>query len=212
MNESYVYLLVDPRNNQPFYVGKGRGRRMHFHAWEARNSNKTTYKLNKIRKIHSLGLDVVVRKVDDKITDEQAKDLECLLIAEFRDLGINLTNATDGGEGTLGFKQSPELINKRMAHRVGKPLSDEHKKKIKESWVLRKSQNLMNPKTKTRIFASNPNCGFQKGYKQSEEHKAKIGASLKGKPKPIVECPHCTTKLSPAMAKRWHFDNCKEKE
>lgn len=31
----YVYALVDPRNNRPFYVGKGRGNRVFQHAWGA---------------------------------------------------------------------------------------------------------------------------------------------------------------------------------
>lgn len=208
MNESYVYMLVDPRNNQPFYVGKGKGSRCYFHSWEAKHSNKHTRKLNKIRKIQRLGFEIEIRKIEKNVSDEQAKDFECLLIAEMRDFKIDLTNVTDGGEGTSGHKQSQETIKKRMAHRVGKPLSEEHRAKIKLSWEGRKTNCI-----KIKAIASeNKPTGFVKGYKQSEEHKQKISAALKNKPKPIVECPHCLKKLSPAMAKRWHFDNCKNKE
>jgi hypothetical protein len=31
----YVYELVDPRTSRVFYVGKGRGKRMHAHEREA---------------------------------------------------------------------------------------------------------------------------------------------------------------------------------
>jgi hypothetical protein len=30
---AYVYLLRDPRTGEPFYVGKGRGSRVHHHVW-----------------------------------------------------------------------------------------------------------------------------------------------------------------------------------
>jgi hypothetical protein len=36
----YVYELIDPRNNMPFYIGKGKGRRAKTHLWpkpETRN-------------------------------------------------------------------------------------------------------------------------------------------------------------------------------
>lgn len=31
---TYVYLLRDPRNGEPFYVGKGRGSRVYHHVWD----------------------------------------------------------------------------------------------------------------------------------------------------------------------------------
>ena len=206
MDNAYVYMLIDPINNQPFYVGKGSNRRCYHHSWEAKNSVKHTRKLNKIRKIQKMGLEIIIRKIEENVSHEQAKEFECLLISEIRNFGINLTNVTNGGEGTSGHKQSKETIQKRMSHRIGKPLSEEHKQKIKLSWIFRKIKKTEEKTQHLQTF------GFQKGYVQSVEHRTKIGNSLRNKPKPIVECPHCLTKLSPAMAKRWHFDNCKSKE
>jgi hypothetical protein len=46
----YVYVLFRP-NGQPFYVGKGLGRRVFNHEMEARNTSIKTHKLNVIRAI-----------------------------------------------------------------------------------------------------------------------------------------------------------------
>lgn len=58
----YIYELWDPRNNQPFYVGKGTKDRASRHV----NSLKETdlsLKANIIRQILSEGLNPVVKKV-----------------------------------------------------------------------------------------------------------------------------------------------------
>ena len=34
----YVYMLIDPRNNKPFYVGKGKGNRVFQHVEDAKNN------------------------------------------------------------------------------------------------------------------------------------------------------------------------------
>ena len=59
----YLYFYLDPRKPgkysyrnisflyEPFYIGKGKGGRCLSHLKEATNSNKNSFKLNKIRKI-----------------------------------------------------------------------------------------------------------------------------------------------------------------
>lgn len=62
---NYVYVLIDPRGNQPFYVGKGRGSRMQAHGLEAENltaaeaepSVEYSRKIERIRDIRAAGLD-----------------------------------------------------------------------------------------------------------------------------------------------------------
>jgi hypothetical protein len=55
----YVYLLVDPRDGRPFYVGKGRGVRMLAHGLEAEDveSGADGAKLARIRDIRAAGLE-----------------------------------------------------------------------------------------------------------------------------------------------------------
>jgi hypothetical protein len=197
MNTAYVYTLTDPRNGMPFYVGKGVGRRCHFHAWEAKNSDKPTYKLNKIRKIQSLGLDIVVRKVEENVSHEQAKELECFLIAEMREFGIDLTNATDGGDGRAGYVASQETRSK-----LGRPKSEADKKRLSEA--LKGDKH------------------FYYGVPCSDERKAAIIAGTTGvkksttinmrKPKRKEQCPHCGIMASGGNLAKWHMNNCKSKE
>ncbi len=51
----YVYLLVDPRNNLPFYVGKGTGNRVKQHYQSCRLDTSNPRKNNKIKKLKQLG-------------------------------------------------------------------------------------------------------------------------------------------------------------
>jgi len=55
----YVYILIDPRNNKIFYVGKGKGNRINQHLLGTLN-DKTheTEKIKKIREIQNSGLEV----------------------------------------------------------------------------------------------------------------------------------------------------------
>lgn len=62
----YVYMLVDPRNGLPFYVGKGQGLRFTDHGYEAdaaseneaeKNGAEKKEKLKKINDIRASGLD-----------------------------------------------------------------------------------------------------------------------------------------------------------
>lgn len=192
MHESYVYMLVDPRNNQPFYVGKGVGRRCYFHLWEAKHTDRMTYKLAKIRKIQRLGMSIIVCKVEQNVSDEQAKDLECLMIAELRDLGIDLTNLTDGGDGRAGYKASAETIAKTRHD-----WTDEQKKRISKS--LKGKSNPCTEQRRQAIIAGTT------GVKKSTTINMR-------KPKRKDQCPHCETWASGGNLAKWHMDNCKHKE
>lgn len=192
MNTAYVYTLTDPRNGMPFYVGKGVGRRCYFHSWEAKNSTASTFKLNKIRKIQSLGLDILVRKVEENVSHEQAKEFECFLIAEMRDFGIELTNLTDGGDGRTGYIASQETIAKTRHQ-----WTDEQKQKISDS--LKGRSNPCTEQRRQAIIAGTT------GVKKSTTVNMK-------KPKNKQECPHCGIMASGGNLAKWHMNNCKSKE
>jgi hypothetical protein len=90
----YVYQLIDPRNNKPFYVGKGKGERMYAHEREAEGKSQHP-KCKLIREIKALGY-VIEYKILKRFKDEaEAYKYEANVIL---DIGLeNLTNLVYGG-------------------------------------------------------------------------------------------------------------------
>jgi hypothetical protein len=224
MMNSYVYTLVDPRNNLPFYVGKGSGERCNAHVVEAKYYVKRkSLKLNKIRKLMRLGMEPIIIKLEENVSDKQALDLECLLISEMRDLGFKLTNMTDGGDGAQGYKHTEEHKQRMSELQKGRVFTEEHRQAMckpkseqgRKNMALARQTTLYRPSEEhkqkiSEALKGKPNNN--KGYKHSDESKAKMSAWRKGRPKPKVECPHCNKQVAVNAAKRWHFDNCKSKE
>jgi len=111
----YVYKLIDPTMNQPFYVGKGTGDRMYQHVWyhdrlyETTTHNNQLLK-NKIRKVLRTAGKVHIQRYVCR-SEQQAFDIEKALIRRYgrRDnkTGI-LCNMTDGGEGVSGHIRSEQ--------------------------------------------------------------------------------------------------------
>lgn len=79
----YVYQLVDPRTNIPFYIGKGSGRRAKTHLWDIPET-RNQYKENKIASIRRSGLEPLIEYVAENILDEQlAYEIEASLIKKY---------------------------------------------------------------------------------------------------------------------------------
>lgn len=107
-NRFYVYLHLKP-SGEVFYVGKGTGKR----AW-SRNLRNRHWKY--IVAYHGF----VVQIHTDKLTEDQAFELEKQLIKHYREIGI-LANVTDGGGGVSGSH-----VN------LGMPKSETHKEKLSQ--------------------------------------------------------------------------------
>jgi len=76
----YVYALVDPRDKCIFYVGKGSDNRVYQHAEAAINEDSDTLKLNTIREIKRLGLDVEYYILRHNLTDKEAYLVESTIL------------------------------------------------------------------------------------------------------------------------------------
>jgi len=77
----------------------------------------------------------------------QWEEEETRYIRAARALGMDLVNATDGGEGGIGTKHSLESREKISKAKKGKPLSEEHKKNLS----LARSGRIITRETKNKL-------------------------------------------------------------
>lgn len=105
---SYVYVLLDPRDGKPFYVGKAGGfenrgnRRVLAHFEEARAASSTSAgrKIELIREIWNSGKEVEWEIIAHNLgSQEAALKIECAVIDAMTTAGIDLTNI-QGGHNT----------------------------------------------------------------------------------------------------------------
>lgn len=91
----YVYLLIDPRTDKVFYVGKGCGNRINHHLLGALEENtKETEKIKRIREIQKAELEVGHTILRHGLTEKEAFEVESAVIDL---LGLeNLTNLVSG--------------------------------------------------------------------------------------------------------------------
>ena len=81
LNGYYVYALLDPRDNQVFYIGKGIGNRVFSHELESGKETKSEkQKLQRIRSIESDGFFVKRLIVNWGLSEEEAFIAEATLI------------------------------------------------------------------------------------------------------------------------------------
>ena len=80
----YVYELIDPRVNLPFYVGKGKDDRVYFHLSEkTRAKSDNERKFNKIQKIRTEGYEPEVKIVEYFENENDAYFYEESLIQKY---------------------------------------------------------------------------------------------------------------------------------
>ena len=98
LNGFYVYALIDPRDNQVFYIGKGIGNRVFSHEMESGKSPKSDKaKLKRIQEIETSGHEVKRVIVNWGMTESEAFAAEAALINMLSFLSVDmLTNAVAG--------------------------------------------------------------------------------------------------------------------
>ena len=189
-----VYELVNSLDDKVFYVGKGRKYRPENHVRVALQGGK--YHVHrKIRKIIARGGKVRIRRVFETAVEQEALNEEVRLIAFYGQ--ENLTNMTEGGEGSSGFRHSedsielmrqkrygkkptPESIAKREATRKergipawnkGMKMSDEFRQKVRKGGLGKTPWN--KGKKMSQSFRDKLSRA-SKGHKMTEENKRKL--------------------------------------
>ena len=131
----YVYILIRPDKNEPFYVGKGSGSRSKIHLWEAKkivsglaSKGRPSYCVNRIAKMLR-NCDVpIIKIIATNLSHDEAYELEEHLVAKFGRIGIDeggvLTNRDRGGKGGRDHRMSAERVEALIARNKaskGKP-------------------------------------------------------------------------------------------
>jgi len=111
----YAYRLIDPRNGETFYVGKGKGNRVFNHmkcALALEEFDNVNDKLQVIHEIHTAGLEVIHVIHRHGMDEKSSMEVEAALI----DAYPSATNIMGGtGSNDYGPMNALEIINKYAA-------------------------------------------------------------------------------------------------
>ena len=161
----YIYALVDPINNLPFYIGKGKNKRAMQHLRKCEKSNNK--KVNYINNIRLLGSEPEIHYIMENIEDEKlAYSYEYYMIKNAHLFGLNLTNRIGidlRPPSRLGSKmseKSKEAISNYNKTRPYRPMSEEqkrllssiHRGKKKPERTLSHKTNIGKSKSKSYII------------------------------------------------------------
>jgi hypothetical protein len=110
---TYVYRLIDPRNGETFYVGKGRGNRVfaHIRGEEQLEGDEIDNRIKRIREIRLAGFDVAHVIHRHGLDDKTAFEVEAALM----DAYPGLTNVASGSGADYGAMHSKEIIRRYSA-------------------------------------------------------------------------------------------------
>jgi len=167
-NKNVIYVLLEPDTNNVRYVGKAVDlyTRIRNHYKPSRLIDKT-HKNNWLNKLLNKGKYVKVNIVEQLDDENLLNEAEKKWIKHYKDLGCDLTNGTEGGDGG---KMSPESIEKMKSKKTGVKLSEEHKQKISEG----NKGRVVTEETRTKLSEA------RKTYVVSEETRRKLSESHKG--------------------------------
>ncbi len=192
----YVYTHAKP-DGSIFYVGKGLKARV--------NKIQRPHNSYHTRIVEKYGVENII--IESKLCESErhALDLEVFIIRMYRRMGVKLTNATDGGEGTSGrvasveqrlkmsasirlfFKNNPESLIKAGLARRGQKHTPEARAKMSHAWETRPP---ITDEPRAKISASNM------GRKPTPEQIARISATNKlTKSTPAARARHSAAQM-----------------
>lgn len=204
MNNFYVYALVEPINNAPFYFGKGKEKRAYVHGRPGDKHNKD--KCNIINILKSLELKHKIVFVAENLTSEDALKLEKFCINEWKSRfpHYKLTNKNSHTLGRTGMKNSKESNEKRSLS-LKKYINSNQEAYDKRKLNLEKYFKEHGSPLKGKPSWNSGLVGTQKAWNK--------GKKIPYKPRKQKEhiCPHCNKHGRGSNMITYHMDNCKYK-
>lgn len=190
MSVTDIYTLADPNTGEIRYVGKTARKlsdRLGSHLYYAKKSH--VYSARWILTLPAPPIiKLVLRVRGDGAQAEQG------MIAFYHAKGYRLTNLTDGGEGIVGYKHTPQALKKMSASalgnkvNVGRKHSEEHVAKVAAKLRGRPRTLEVRAKisagNKGRIMPAEHRArllAIHLGQTLSPEHRAKIGNAGRGR-------------------------------
>lgn len=131
-----IYALIDPISKEVRYVGqtiRHPFKRLSDHISKYNSYNNLYFKhwISKLLK-NNLKSKIIVLEYNAIWNESEIK-----WIKKCKNIGCRLVNATDGGEGMLGYKHSDKAKRKLSRIRKGKKLTQDHREKIIASLIGR---------------------------------------------------------------------------
>lgn len=191
----YVYILIDPRSNKPFYVGKGKKNRAMSHLKETIETTTNLRKYNKIQSILKAGLTPTILYHTVNVSESNAYDIESKLINQYgrkdyeKDgilLNICEDNRPPGNDNFITDNPGKKMKGKTYEELYGSEKASALKESRKKTSTEREVKDITRIRMKKAALKKMAN-GYQmpsrKGIKDTEETRLKKSLAHKGKTK-----------------------------
>jgi group I intron endonuclease len=153
---TFIYILKDPITNEVRYVGKSDNPKKRLSEHINKSKHTSTYKNNWLKNLKKNNLKPIL-EIIDVVDKSNWGELEKKWITHFKEIGSNLTNQTEGGDGGNFGEKINLLISKKLK---GGKFTEHTLKLMSESAKKRKlSDNGRQSLSEKRKGVKNPMYG-----------------------------------------------------
>jgi len=192
-----IYGLIDPRTNEPRYVGKANNPEERFKVHMAYDDD--THKDRWINQLVALNLEPKL-VIYAQVPDDMWQECEMFMIASLRQFGYPLTNETDGGDGRVGYQHTDEYKSSLAERMKGNTYAKAGKGKI----VSVETRAKMSASAKRRGISGENQRKMAESRRASEKwHSAQVVGGEKRRGRGHPHTAESKRKLSEAAKRQW---------